>query len=321
MYRRFNNLAERVLDAYLTTHRRPRRADNFTHVSSPPPWGRIAIVIQGPIIATDDFTSETIRIYRKLFPETSIIVSTWNDTDPSLVTSIPAEGVELLLNEKPQYAGVSNVNLQITSTIHGIRKAKQLGANYVLKTRTDQRIYAVNAMAYLLALVKCFPLTEVTAQKERLISVSLGTLKYRPYGTSDMFLFGHIEDMLLYWDVPLDMRTDFPETSTIGTYVAAKICEVYFVTEFLKRIGYQPKFTIADGWNVYRKHFCIVDQQSVELLWIKSDRTNEYGRLRYDGLHTDDELTFRDWLLLYTGAYDPNGVPEAALGKAFGSML
>jgi hypothetical protein len=320
LYGQATSLIERLQDVFLTTHRRPKRARNIGNISSVSPSRRTAIAMQGPIVAADDFTCETVRLYRKMFPETCLIVSTWEDSDPALVASIRAEGADLVLSQKPAYAGESNVNLQIVSTIGGVRRAKELGVDYVLKTRSDQRIYAVNTMAYLLALVRSFPLSEPTTQKERLVSISLDTFKYRPYSVSDMFLFGHIDDMLLYWDVPLDLRTDFPRSGTIATWTAAEICEVYFVTHFLKKVGHQPKFTIADSWDVYRKHFCIIDQQSVDLFWIKS-RSKEYGGLRYDGIHTDEELTFREWLLLHAQAYDPSTVPEAALGKTFGSAL
>jgi hypothetical protein len=323
LYRHAGNLVEKLQGVFLTTHRRPKRADNYRNISSTSPSRRIAIVIQGPIVTADDFTFETVRLYRKIFPEVELILSTWSDTDPSLVASIRAGGLELLLNDKPSYAGVSNVNLQIFSTINGIRKAKQLGVDYVLKTRTDQRIYAPNTMTFLLAVVKSFPLSGSMLQKERLVATSLNTFKYRPYSVSDMFLFGHIDDMLLYWDVPLDTRTrtDFPTSYTIGTWAAAELCEVYFVTQFLRKLNYQPKFTIADGWNIYQRHFCIIDQQSIDLLWTKSDRNKEYGRLRYDGIHTDEELTFKEWLLLYVRAYDPGATPEAVLEKVFGSIL
>src|SRR6185503_18530873 len=116
------------------------------------------------------------------------------------------EGAMVVLSDKPEYAGYSNINNQIKSSIAGIFKAKELGVKYVMKTRTDQRIYGLNVVDYFINLIRIFPLKNINVQKERLIVPSLNTYLFRIYGISDMTMFGDIDDMILYWNADYDDR-------------------------------------------------------------------------------------------------------------------
>ena len=79
--------------------------------------------------------------------------------------------------------------------------AKRLGATHVVKTRSDQRAYNPSLLSYLYNLLQVFPVNAgEKIQKSRIIGTSLNTFKHRIYGLSDMFLFGEIDDLLLYWD-------------------------------------------------------------------------------------------------------------------------
>jgi len=75
------------------------------------------------------------------------------------------ENINVVLSKKPDYPGVSNVNFQIVSSSTGIVKAKELGAEYCLKTRTDQRMYAPNIKEFLINLLKTFPVNKEYKQK------------------------------------------------------------------------------------------------------------------------------------------------------------
>lgn len=69
------------------------------------------------------------------------------------------------------------------------------------------------------------------------MAFSLNTFLYRIYGISDMFMFGHIEDMLLYWSPEFDSRNpaavEKELSKSILSYSKQRICEVYFCSEFL----------------------------------------------------------------------------------------
>jgi len=151
-----------------------------------------AIVIQGPI--SEGFTPETVRIYKRLFPKAALIVSTWDDTDAVQLEDIEENAV-LLLNRMPEVVGMHNINCQCLSSRAGIREAQRIGARYVLKTRTDQRIYAPYALEYLKSLLEVFPLDGSARQwqKERIITLN-GPIDtaYAPYWIQDFFYFGTI---------------------------------------------------------------------------------------------------------------------------------
>ena len=264
--------------------------------------GRFAIVIQGPYIYDDDFTIETIKIYRQNFPESIIILSTWS-VSVDIIEALKKHDVYVIQNQKPTNPGISNINLQIITSSVGILAARDLRAQYVLKTRTDQRIYHPSLETFLFNILKTFPLAEdAPIQINRLIVISLGTLKYRLYGVSDMFLYGHIDDMVRYWNIPLDVRKDSLDkrcnegVNTWRTFSTWRVCEVYLCTEFLKSIGRDITFTLADSFRVFRDHFVVIDQAAIKLYWHKYTLNAE----RYAGLgFFDAELSFNDWLILY----------------------
>ena len=162
----------------------------------------VAIVMQGPIITKDSFTYETLKIYRKRFPRIRLILSTWDDYSKDELNQFKAINVDIVENTKPDYSGIANINFQIKSTKNGIFKAKELGSKYCLKTRTDQRIYRHDFVLFFFSLLDSFKI-ENKYLRRRLIAVSLNTYKYRLYGVSDMLMYGHIEDMLKYWNVSL----------------------------------------------------------------------------------------------------------------------
>lgn len=314
---------ESCIGSFLTFHRRPLRA---TDIGLRPDAiyksRKIAIVIQGPLVHHCDFTLETVRLYKQLFPSCVIILSTWDDEDATTVEKIRSEKIIILLSKKPDVAGISNINYQIVSTINGIREAQKQGAEYVLKTRADQRIYAPNTDEFLWSLLKCFPLEQTDVQRERIIALSSNTFKYRPYSISDMFLFGGIQDMMLYWDVPLDPRMGISmDSSSVRSWVGLGLCELYLSLAFLTKIGHQTQQTIADGWDVYARYFCIIDTVSVDLYWYKYYRQREYRRLGYANIKNDDELSFRDWLILYTSSANKQPPPEATLQTPFTSKI
>ena len=259
---------------------------------------KLAIVVQGPYLEKENFTLETLRMYRRNFPESIIILSTWTlpKCDESALNQI---GVNVSLNERPIDAGVSNVNLQIASTKSGMLLAMELGVNHVLKTRTDQRIYNPNFYAYLTSLLDAFPLAKPCSdQHSRLIACSLNTFKVRMYGISDMFLFGHVEDMVRYWDVPLDDRNSdgVDKAKTWREHANLQLSEVYFCTTYLRSIGKDVKFTLKSSLSAIAENFIVIDQHSISLFWNKYT----YDENRYDHGFYNSQLTFNDWLILYS---------------------
>lgn len=278
---------------------RPKTAEHIELESFYEPIkNKIAIIIQGPIIEENNFTIETIRLYQKNYPNHIVIISTWNDISFSLKQQIESLNVELVLNTKPSCSGALNINFQIISSKNGILKAQELGCEFVYKTRTDQRFYATDISHYLLSILENNKLN--TQLKYKLISSSMTTLKYRPYGIGDMFMFGHIKDMLLYWDSKLDDRNwikdDIPRT-TVLEVAKLRLAETGLCLNFLDKINYSYNFTINDSLKVYDNLFYIVDAELLNLFWFKYDWRNE-SRYRFYQQHTFELLQEKDTLVL-----------------------
>ena len=302
-------VAEKDEKLFITYHSRPMNsASVYTRSDEVRNQKRLAIVIQGPIISENDLTLETVKIYKKHFSDAPIILSTWSDEDSAAVKRFEELDVSVILNEKPAYSGTSNINFQIVSAGSGIRKAQELGAEYALKTRTDQRIYAPNVADYLYNITEVFPVREGYSQKKRIVGVGLNTFKYRMYGLSDMLIYGHIDDMLLYWNVALDQRVFSDEeirkvSTSLRNFALWRVCEVYLATEFLLKVGRKLEWTLKDSWEAFADHFCIVDKEQLDLFWPKYNRL-EYQWLNYtDGINSQ-EMTFREWLNIYNNLGD-----------------
>ncbi len=62
-----------------------------------------------------------------------VILSTWMGEE----SKVTFDKVEVLYNSYPEAPGISHRNYQRLSSANGLRLAKSLGAEYVLKWRTD----------------------------------------------------------------------------------------------------------------------------------------------------------------------------------------
>lgn len=310
---------------FTTLHNRPKFAWMIGTWGEPAlPREPMAIVMQGPVATQDDFSLETLKLYRQHVPHCRLILSTWNDTSEAVLSPIAALGVEIVLCEKPAHPGFFNVNMQITSASNGVRRAVDGGAEWVLKTRTDQRLYSPDVMNFLIAAARAFPVRG-GPQRFRIIGIGHGSLKFAPYHVTDQTVFGHAEDMLTYWTPPL--RGDLPDgwpTSTgeafarmpVGALCRHAAAESYFASEFLRRRGWPPAWTLEDTWAAYRDRFCFVDAGATDFFWVKG-QTNSLSELlvRYDVVSNRHEMGFSDWLLLYSEQL------SAERGRAYESAL
>lgn len=311
---------EKVTGNFLTIHNRPIFAKEVKTFSENVSSDATAIVMQGRIVETHNFTLETIFLYKKLFPKTHIILSTWELPGSDCIERIKKAGATVLLNEELAFPGVSHINYQILSTSAGIKKARELDAIHVLKTRTDQRIYNPNTLAYFDTAMEVFPLQIEGHQKKRLIVINMNTFKYRPYSVSDMLMYGTIDDMEKYWCIPFSERkNDVGPGHSIIEWVKDRQAEVYLSTQFLESIGHTPLYTLTDSWRAYRDHFCILDKEVIDIYWYKYEKHKEYRRLRYDAIYNDQELNFGDWLMLYNRV--PMEVPEDIINQQFGKPI
>lgn len=289
--------------SFLTHRHRPIRQE-VRHVN----WGPdlrsdTAIVLQGPLLLDLDFTLETVRLYRSYFPQAPIIVSTWVDAPETPIAELKRIGSRVIVQQVPALKGVSNSNLQMASSHAGVLMAKELGCQFVVKSRTDQRIYNDQALSLFHGLMKAFPLSmDVSLQEERIFAVSMNSFAYRMYGVSDMLQFGRISDMCRFWSGDVDeRRIEEPICAkSHRDFAQRNICEVFFCTEFLKKTGWSPQWTLTDSWHAIGSRFCVVDSSSLDLFWPKYTSVEERWR-SYQGDPRFQEIDFGRWLEMHHG--------------------
>ncbi|MES2006534.1 MAG: WavE lipopolysaccharide synthesis family protein [Patescibacteria group bacterium] len=287
------SFAEDHFDRFITFHLRPRHAHSMTtwRADDFSPLSHWAIVLQGPICIEQDFTLETIRLYKNMFPGIKIVLSTWEHEHAAYIEHMIApEDIETVYNSKPAYPGPTNINFQIVSARAGVERAKELGAQYVMKVRTDQRIYEKNALEFITNTLEYFPASARSGQTKRLAFVH-GLPKYSPYQFADLCMGGHITDMLEYWQV---------EEVKKGEASAFFVSEVYLATSFLTKKKWQFTWDTEQLWEIYRECIVPIDWYMLDLYWFKYERHREHrDRITYTvATPRLDLLRFSEWFNL-----------------------
>jgi len=295
----------------ITYHIRPLENSNFHIKPSKKSNSTTAIVMQGPVDNDKDFTLETLKIYRKLYRDSLIILSTWDNENKEILNQIENIGVKIIQSRKPDNTSDGplstwqNIDLQIISTKAGLKFALKNNAEYCLKTRTDQRFYRSDLIDYFFKFQETFPLNAKTNQNQRLISSSFATPKYRVYGLTDMMMFGEVNDLFNYWNVEnystgiyklIDQHSQDIPPIISGTLVGA---EVYFMSSYLQKLDEDLDWTLEHYWEMLGEYFLIMDSTSIDTYWNKYNKSSEYKFGRDYSLKAHRLLDFMDWIQLY----------------------
>jgi hypothetical protein len=290
-------------DNYLTFHLRPKKSENFYLKSTAKTEEKFAIIIQGPIQDKFFFLKNTIEIYKKIFPNSSIIISTWENENINLINTLKKENIFILFNKEPTKS-LSNIDHQIYSTNSALKFAKEIGAKYSIKTRADIRINKNNLETFLLSLIRTFPAKKNNYIKSRIIVPSLITFKYRIYSLSDIVMFGETEDLIKYFDKETFAeglkKFNLNENNLLKNETPI-IAEIFLCSRFVNNLEGKISWELDNWWATLKNYFCIIDNSSLDLFWYKYDWEYEYRYLRtYSGKFAR-AIDFQDWLALYNG--------------------
>lgn len=274
-----------------------KKSDNNDH----------AIIIQGPIKNYEKFVIETLKLYNKIFSNITIILSTWDDeiSQDFIIKIKSFNNLKLIKNKKINF--LENIDLQILSTNNALKLAKTLGLKYVLKTRTDCRVYNKNSFLFLENLMKTFPITNNNNFKHRILASSMDTRTYRIYGLTDICLFGSIEDFLIYFDETnyidslKDISVDFKKPIINDTAI---INEIFLCARYLKNKNVKLQWTLEDWWLQCRNLFCIFDHQSLDLFWYKYHWEFEQRFTRNYSTDYNQCMSFATWLSIFNNKID-----------------
>lgn len=232
----------------------------------------VAIVMQGPIVSNNSFTYETLKLYRAKYPNSKIIFSTWFGQNQDVIELIKKLNVNVIESQTPEIRGNLNINLQLVSTVSGLHEAnRDEKIKYVLKTRSDQRIYQRCDFLKFFKEEILYSVGYVDGLKSKLLICNLNTYRDRLYGVSDMFMFGFKEDMNLYWNIPFEEKNvpNISATLTFDKFIYASVGEGYLVNYFFKSVNYIPKWTISDSDLFFEKYFVIVSKEQIDIFWSK----------------------------------------------------
>ncbi len=289
---------------WVTSHLRPKSTEGVrgNWMTDPERLGSMAVVVQGPIISNNDFTLNSVKLYYRLFPQSRIFVSTWENTPLSCIDEFRAAGAEVIINKMPVISGVLNVNYQIESTRSGIIAAVKDGFDYVLKTRSDQRLHALGLETALPAILKAFPSVTGKACGRILVS-SNDTRLFIPYHLSDQIQFGFAKDMLFFWSAPIDNRSrNINYNASIRELVNERsIAEIYLTSSYIERMGTLFEFTLESWWNMLERFFCVLDGSIFDCHWPKYHHLIEYRGRNYFQPTTGELVTYMIWLQIFHG--------------------
>jgi hypothetical protein len=289
------------LDAFVTWHDRPKGATTAAPgVATFGPYPRTAIVVQGPVVEESDFTLAAVTSYRALFPDAEVVVSTWDDLPLATGRALAATGAHVVTSARPADGGLGNLTLQLVSTQAGIAAARDLGVEYVLKTRSDQRLFAPQSVPFLHALLDAFPLAEGTpGQGRRLVVLDFITGMFLPYAFCDMLTFGTIDDVAAYWSASPDPRpaadvAAMPHRTPREAF-ARRAIEIHLGRSYAERVGWAADGSLRDWWRLLAERFVVVDAAMLDLLWVKY-QMREYPNRVYATDAPYRTVQFADWL-------------------------
>ena len=299
-------LIDLTLNNYLTYHLRPKLSQDFDLESTCEISEKFAVIIQGPIKENSDFLKHTLKIYKKIFKNSLIIVSTWEDENKELIEELHGENIHIILSDDKEIKkSRSNINKQIISTNVALNFAKTQNVKYCLKTRTDQRIYNNNLETFLISLLKTFPVKENKLIKSRILVPPMGTFKFFLYHLTDLMMFGETQDLINYWDKEsYDVGLKKMGLNEKKFFINdTPLCpETFLCSRFIGKIEDNVVWDLENWWRCLRDYFCIIDNSSLDSLWFKYEWEVEYRYLKTYSDKISRTIDFHEWLSLYNNS-------------------
>jgi len=291
---------------FITYNLRPKNAKNFNFaVDKKINRNDLGLIIQGPTNGFENFIYETIKIYKKNFSGAKIVLSTWNDNNDLFLKKVNRLNIKVITSSyrENMFQGFDHQIQTTTSAINFLKNKTK----YILKTRTDCRIYSPNCYKYLLSLIKTFPLKKKSKkQKQRIVFSSLITPKFRIYGATDILVFGVSSDIDKYFSKEFFHESckkyklgKFPRTFN-GTLLTGEImlCAKYLIKKNIKL-----KWSLRHWCEILKEYFIIADHNEIDLFWKKYSYENE-GRFTSNYKNqTRRIITFGDWLNIYNNNF------------------
>ncbi|MBY0245773.1 MAG: WavE lipopolysaccharide synthesis family protein [Sphingobacteriaceae bacterium] len=211
-----------------------------------------------------------------------VILSTWQGEDLSSINA--HEKLIILENEKPIVPGYSHRNYQRYTTAQGLRKAKELHSDYVLKWRTDMLPLKLNVND-LISKSQYKPmngLSRIVTCVFRCMTIEQDDFSSIP----DLFAFGHIDMMEMLWgDDYFDYSSQFNIPTSKLTEVAVLAATQgnvmgYYCSETELYCLFKDKLNTQLGVNFQHEYllknfFYLFNHADLDILWF-GHKTGRY---------------------------------------------
>ena len=174
---------------------------------------KIDVIMQGPFF---NAMIDNTKRYIELDYVNKVIISTWEDTiiEDDILDD---DRVILVRNKYPENYGGGNLNLQIVSSLNGIKKAE---SDIVVKMRTDQQI-PNSSFKKLYDFYnehkndETIEYLDGTKQKSKIFV--LGNASQWPYHPQDHMYWGYKQDVIKVFDIPHQSDPPYGQLSLDGT--------------------------------------------------------------------------------------------------------
>lgn len=258
-----------------------------------------AFVFQGPL---DPNFRSTHALYRRLFPESLIITSTWTGVEEQLEFLQGDHLSVTVFSDQPAQRGIMNVNMQIVSTAAGIEAALTIAPNLtrIVKLRTDYAPQRPEAAFPIISLIE----TKIGAG--RIWGVDINTVANFPYSFSDIFQIGDSHAMARFWNLAsLDPRTITPKEflaetrnqTDMAAIIRLRPPEMLLTIAYLKRCGINVDASSIEQYHsCLSRYFGIIDADQIGLAF---DKYSPFRNGRYVSLTGTAEkkfVTMPSWL-------------------------
>ena len=290
---------------YLTFHLRPKKSEDFYLESTCEIDNKIGIVIQGPIKENFDFLKNSIKIYEKIFKNSLIVISTWDTENQNKVNTLISDQVHIIYNKEPKKSK-SNIDHQTLSTYEGLKYLLNKNVKHALKTRADIRINKNNLETFLMSLIKYFPVNKKNEFiNSRIIVPSINTYKYRLYSLTDIVMFGEVSDLIIYFDKePYEqgLQNFNIKQNSILINETPLVAEIFLCARYIKKIENNINWDLEGWWKSLKNYFCIIDNSSLDLFWLKYEWEYEFKYTRTYAHKFARALDFQDWFSLFNNS-------------------
>ena len=167
---------------------------------------KTGIVMQGPIRYEEDFTLKTAMLYRQIYPDIPIVITTGDkDISNKFIEQCKVNKIEVLKNKLPCISGYGHVNYQVCNTIKGINYLEGR-ARYILKTRTDQAFYYPAFLIFLQNILYTFKKSDSKMSGRLVFLGARNSYRWIPFHVSDFMAFGRFDDMKKLYDIPYSVE-------------------------------------------------------------------------------------------------------------------